>query len=596
MAIWSESSHTSGLRERDGIGKEPAEMIAQKMTLSQWLLTLGFETVYSLEHAIDFGDNHLHTASLLRPFCPHITRSQAVYTSYMMYESWGLQEPPDLIAESHKACSFYYRDASKPCSFAVLISVMLGVLFWLALLLSLGATTQRPKVHLHFTPSALDVIAGQIVEVNVNVTAYHSDHAALYTLHYCCTDDSIVEVDPGTPLSIRNDSWISQSIKVRGIQLGRTKLRFYVTREDFNQSLVSSNYSSWENNSDNQQWWLRDEYAVIVKRSHSPVRIYLNYALMGLISINLMAIGGQVNLNEMVKLVKKPIGLSVAFLCRFAFVPALGLGFVMAFQPDTTIAMGVLSLMCSPSEGASAMLSTLLEGDLTFCVVLLIINNFAAVAMLPLWTILFEMKIYSSAGNVRIPFRDIFILFTYMTTSLTAGFAVQRKLPKCYALLWLYLPSFTIFTLFTIVILDLYQYSFIFTLITVKTTFLCIFIVIGGYSVVLGCAYIARLPPMRMLVVTMEIGVRTSYIPCLAVHVSFPDPERDIAKTSTLLAILLSVLPTIVGVLVYRFYKKRFEEEHPHKMCEEDDSESEQQVEPLAAPLPEVIDAKETAI
>lgn len=221
-------------------------------------------------------------------------------------------------------------------------------------------------------------------------------------------------------------------------------------------------------------------------------------------------------------------------------------------------------------------------------------------AMLPLWTIVFETRIYQSAGNVGIPFRDIFIIFGYMTSSLTCGFVINRKLPKFYNWLWLYLPTFTILTLTLFVAIDLYNYAFIFHLIDIRIFFLCLLIVISGYSLTFLAAFIVRLPATRIIVLILEIGVRTSFIPCLIVHISFPDPERDIAKTSTVLCVLISLLPAITGILIHRFlHFKQHKADYSHKeLPNEENSRLSPEVEPLPAPLPEVlvVDAQETAI
>lgn len=70
-------------------------------------------------------------------------------------------------------------------------------------------------------------------------------------------------------------------------------------------------------------WWLQNEYETIVKNPERPGGRYLNYALMGLVAVNLVALGGHINLNEAVDFVKKPIGLTLAFFCRFGIIPAV---------------------------------------------------------------------------------------------------------------------------------------------------------------------------------------------------------------------------------------------------------------------------------
>ncbi len=48
-------------------------------------------------------------------------------------------------------------------------------------------------------------------------------------------------------------------------------------------------------------------------------------------------------------------------------------------KPEKNTSLGVLSLLCSPVEGASNLLLLLAEGDLTFSAAVTAVNNFATV-------------------------------------------------------------------------------------------------------------------------------------------------------------------------------------------------------------------------
>ena len=61
------------------------------------------------------------------------------------------------------------------------------------------------------------------------------------------------------------------------------------------------------------------------------------------------------------------------------FVLKIGLGLVELFRPSDHETLSSLSLLSSPSEGASCLLILLVEGDLTLSVLLTTVNNFAAI-------------------------------------------------------------------------------------------------------------------------------------------------------------------------------------------------------------------------
>lgn len=75
-----------------------------------------------------------------------------------------------------------------------------------------------------------------------------------------------------------------------------------------------------------QQWWLSDECPVVVV---SPVQQktanVLCYVLITLTAVNLVSIGGQLDCDEAIQLLRRPSSLAVGLFCRFAILPAVSL-------------------------------------------------------------------------------------------------------------------------------------------------------------------------------------------------------------------------------------------------------------------------------
>jgi len=57
----------------------------------------------------------------------------------------------------------------------------------------------------------------------------------------------------------------------------------------------------------------------------------------------------------------------------------IGLGLVELLQSSHVVFMAVLSMLCSPHEGASCLLALLADNDLTLTVTITCVINFAAV-------------------------------------------------------------------------------------------------------------------------------------------------------------------------------------------------------------------------
>ena len=213
--------------------------------------------------------------------------------------------------------------------------------------------------------------------------------------------------------------------------------------------------------------------------------------------------------------------------------------------------------------------------------------------MLPLWTILFETRIYSEPGRAKIPFKEIFIIFGYMTSALTVGCFLQRRFPKPYNRFWLYLPAWTVFTLAFLMAVQAYNSHFIIQLVSVQIFFLAAMLAASGFIFGAAVAFIARLPKSRLLVLTVETGIRTTHSITLLLVASLDTPDGDIAKTTPVLASFLTLIPAFLVALTYRIIHKYRTRNYAETECSylasnEDLSE--------LCNGPEVVDTKETSM
>ncbi len=216
--------------------------------------------------------------------------------------------------------------------------------------------------------------------------------------------------------------------------------------------------------------------------------------------------------------------------------------------------------------------------------------------MLPLWAILFETRIWNEPGNITIPFKHIFTIFFFITFSIGIGHIMERKTPKLYSTLWRWLPSFTIFTLVLIILLEIANNYFVFKLITREIFCACILLAISGFIFGFVIAFLCRLGPNKMLVLGMDTGTHTTYFTALLLDNSLTQPEADIAKTAPVLCSILSLVPAIIMVLLFRIYKrytgKDFKD--PVSVEQSEDEMSECVSEEISNE--DVVDAKETCI
>ena len=176
--------------------------------------------------------------------------------------------------------------------------------------------------------------------------------------------------------------------------------------------------------------------------------------------------------------------------------------------------------------------------------------------MLPLWTVVFEKQLWETPGKIKIPFQDDFLIFFYISVAMTAGFVFRKLSPKFYKCFWLYLPCFTILTLAYTLIVEIYKNHFIFHLVTRRIFMASFLLILSGFIISSITGFLCRLAPQRILVLIMDSGTHTTYFTALLLENSLTQPDADIAKTAPVLCSLLSLIPAIILVLLFRIYKR----------------------------------------
>ena len=187
--------------------------------------------------------------------------------------------------------------------------------------------------------------------------------------------------------------------------------------------------------------------------------------------------------------------------------------------------------------------------------------------MIPVWTILFETRLFSAAGHVVIPFREIFFVFAASLVLLLAGYVIQRRYADLYDVCWTYLPIFTLCTVVFSVIVTLFVNAFVFRYVTPKIFVLGALLAAAGYGVGAAGAFIVGLPQSRILAISVETGCRTTVVTNLLLVSSMAQPEADLAKSAPALCSLLGVVPALVAILARRYVVRARERKYAQTEC-----------------------------
>lgn len=173
-------------------------------------------------------------------------------------------------------------------------------------------------------------------------------------------------------------------------------------------------------------------------------------------------------------------------------------------------------------------------------------------AVLPLWTILFETELYGHPGTLAIPFTEMFIVFSIVLGSAFVGYLLRIKCPDFYDRYWTYLPVLAVLALLCIAGVEIYSNYAVFLNVGALQATLAALLAIPGFLLGAGVGYALRQTSERIVTLALETGVRTSYVTNLCATMTWPQVEAVQAKTAPVLCSLLSLLPTVVLVLVFR--------------------------------------------
>lgn len=214
-------------------------------------------------------------------------------------------------------------------------------------------------VLLGFEPAILEVRLEHTITGSINVSLLETSppiHVSGWVWP-CCPDPRVASLSSPEPVDVPTNSNLTSLLltSVQGRGLGRTSIRFLLVsnstskqiqntsllqagegskgplptpskllaRSPFIRGPVPGDMKSVTFNMTGATWWLPYDYEIKVINEEDPACFYLSGLVFGLIVINLIGIGGQIDGEMMIYLLKKPSAVSICLLCRFGIIPAV---------------------------------------------------------------------------------------------------------------------------------------------------------------------------------------------------------------------------------------------------------------------------------
>ncbi|XP_035693554.1 ileal sodium/bile acid cotransporter-like [Branchiostoma floridae] len=145
----------------------------------------------------------------------------------------------------------------------------------------------------------------------------------------------------------------------------------------------------------------------------------------------LVAMGCTLDLQAMLKYIKRPYGIGVGVMSQFVIMPLVAFLLCLAFQSqlDPARALSILVVGTCPGGHMSNLLVYWLDGDMNLSICMTTVSTALAMGLMPLCLWIYS-KPFISASTVVVPYEKIVIALVTIIIPVSAGMFLKYKSPK----------------------------------------------------------------------------------------------------------------------------------------------------------------------
>lgn len=174
--------------------------------------------------------------------------------------------------------------------------------------------------------------------------------------------------------------------------------------------------------------------------------------------------------------------------------------------------------------------------------------------MMPLWMHTLGHKL-SGPTTPAVPFSNLIVSLVALTIPLGIGLLIQYKRPKWGKASERIVKPFSVAILLVALVVGIYSYWYIATLITLLEVAAASVVVVSGFAFGAGMAWLARLNPRQIIAVSLETAIQNGPLAIVILTFSLPEPSGDLAVVPVAVLVTLSsviLLTVFTGVSVWR--------------------------------------------
>ncbi|CAN7991807.1 unnamed protein product [Ixodes hexagonus] len=279
-------------------------------------------------------------------------------------------------------------------------------------------------------------------------------------------------------------------------------------------------------------------------------------AVIGLlVALNNVNVGCQLDLQVVLAQLKKPIAPTIGMLCQFVFMPLVSYGTAILLLKNPVTRLGLFTIGSCPGGVYSNFYTLLLQGDLDLSVTMTFISNVGALGMMPLWMHALGRKL-SGPTTPAVPFSNLVVSLVALTIPLGVGLLIQYKLPKWGKASEKIVKPFSVAILLVALVVGIYSYWYIATLITLLEVAAASVVVVSGFAFGACMAWLARLNSRQIIAVSLETAIQNGPLAIVILTFSLPEPSGDLAVVPVAVLVTLSSVILLTVFTVVSMWRK----------------------------------------
>eukprot|EP00095_Tigriopus_kingsejongensis_P009983 maker-scaffold17_size721972-snap-gene-6.25 protein:Tk09983 transcript:maker-scaffold17_size721972-snap-gene-6.25-mRNA-1 annotation:"hypothetical protein DAPPUDRAFT_309863" len=298
---------------------------------------------------------------------------------------------------------------------------------------------------------------------------------------------------------------------------------------------------------------MRKIHLVVVVKDQTMNDLF-TLVLTIMIIANTINMGGQLDLEIIKEVFKKPVGPIVGFVSQFILMPLFAFGVGWLVSSNTLFRLGLFVLGCCPGGTGSNFWCILLKGDINLSITMTFVSTVAALGMMPLW--LWIMGPFLTEEDLIIPYSQLMIGLVSLIAPIALGMFIRYKWKRAAGIMDKIIVPFTLLTVIFIFTVGVYVNLFIFQLMTGAMVAAGFLVVGAGYLFGAGLAWVFRLNRKQIVAVSIETAFQNGGIAFILLKVSLPPPYGELASVAPVCQLVLTAIPLWLILGLWKIYSK----------------------------------------